>query len=185
MRTYWIVAVVFLVPLGTMAESSPPGDSTRKAAPENTVWGPPAEGLRLSLRSTRTEYGRGQLVEVRIVIQNVDTNDQKVLNAHPLVVFDFTIKGPDAKFVSLTERGKQLEETLQVAGKRASRRLKPNETIDFGLALSDVYKLQEPGKYEIVASMQVPSQKDPKKWVTVTSNPLTITIATPKETKEK
>jgi hypothetical protein len=172
----------FLLTLGPFVAAHETGN---KSVPDANTWGAAAEGLRLSLRMSQTKHALGKAIDVQVVVQNVDTREQQVLSAHPLFVFAFVVKGPDGKVVPLTKRGKEMMEAVEAGGKRSERSLKPKETLECGLELGEVYEFQAVGKYEIVASMQVPSRKDPKRWVTVTSNPLTITITAPKEKKDK
>ena len=179
-----VIAVIIFSVLATMAIA---GDGSDKNEPKRDQhpWGQPVEGLRLSLRCAQTKYVVGDKIEVQVVIQNVDTKNQKVVDAHPLFIFDFQVMGPDGKALPLSKRGGAIVESAREGGKVTFHNLKPQEEIAFSLDLSEIYDLQNPGQYRVTAIMDIQQQKDEDKWSKLTSNPLTVTITEAKEKKDK
>jgi len=120
-----------------------------------------------------------------MVVQNMDTRDRDVVDAHPLFIFDFQVKGPDGKALPLSKRGSEIQETMRGVGKRTLHTLKPKEEATLNLEFGEIYDLLTPGEYQVIASMDVHQQKDSEKWSKLTSNPLTITITEAKEKKDE
>lgn len=141
---------------------------------EDHDWGPPIEGFRLSLRSAKIKYTIGEKMEVKIVFQNVDTKNRVVGRLDPPpVFFEFQVTDSAGKSVPMSESGQELKLNVR----RAFRvTLKPKQEMFFDQDISELFDLQKPGDYRVIVKMDVKQQKNPDKWSTLTSNPLTITM---------
>jgi hypothetical protein len=181
--------VHLLIVLGLSVLGLTPGlawtqEKEKGKKPPEPVWGPATEGYRLSLRSSQTDYRKGEKISLEIVLQNAASNDGKVVVSHPLRHYNFDVVRADGTAVPMTPKGKKMLEAVE-ASHRDVQVLKPGEQTVEELDVSKVFDLTLAGEYRIKVSCAVWNRADRKKFSTVTSNTLTIKITEPSKNKEK
>jgi len=152
--------------------------------PAESAWGPSVEGFRLSLRSSQAQYAPGDKIEVQLVLQNVDSKKRVVARSRPLRVHEFQIIGPDGKLVLLTTQGMAILRATRYSS-FSLMDLEPKEEHSASLELSDIYDLTNRGEYRVLASRQVWTRDDDKKFATLASNTLVIKVAEKDAKKDK
>jgi hypothetical protein len=149
------------------------------------AWGTSVEGFRLALSTPREVYPAGEPVELKLLLQNIDTKARAVDRSATLNSHEFQVTGPDGKVISMSERGKAALKNARQSS-WSTIRLEPKaELAAYVLDIGEVYDLVQPGEYKIVASRRVGTRADENKSVMVTSNTLMITISKSKDTKKE
>lgn len=133
-------------------------------------WGPPTNGIQLSLTSNASTNGADTAQSLMLLIRIRNLSDRMLyvdLPLDPLRVFSFSIRSPSGRDLSTTpDRDKP--------GSRSTAQLKPKQERAYRrIALASICDLSEPGSYTIVVRQVVFL---PAAYVQVTSNPLSITL---------
>lgn len=149
------------------------------------IWGPPTNGLQLSLSLNKTNYSAGEEIWAKMLLRNVGSTAKKVEQTLQITDFMFTILDPDNKPARLTPFGERLKNE-PVMMWDSIRTLKPGDEMGDEHRLNHIWDMSRPGKYRITAVrpvsldnwMELKAKGVPfrERSAYVTSNPVEVEV---------
>ena len=159
----------------------------RDAAASGETWqqfsrfaGKPFEGMALSARSTTTEAAAGEPIRLDVSLNNVGDTRKLVKTWHGDSGFDILVRDAADKPVPLTEKGKAFFESRTILDVRY---LRPGEAMGGSLRLDELFAIQAPGEYTILASLPVLGDADAVYTAAPIKLRITAASVSPKEKK--
>lgn len=119
-------------------------------------WGDEANGFKLAVVFTKTNFVSGEEVVALSILKNASTNTLSILDGNKMVDFKITLKDESGKEVSLTPYGKWLQKT-RTSTWLAPEAIPPGETEKREFPISKIYDITVSQKYVFTAIRWVPS----------------------------
>ncbi len=119
------------------------------------MWGIMVNGARMMCVPEKDRVPRYDRVVLRIIIENMASSDgeYEFFSTHPLLDYDAEVKGPNAELVALTAEGEALRNsTRHMVERQIDRHLKPGETFTEYFFVSDWFRMDEVGDYQVAIS---------------------------------
>lgn len=148
------------------------------------VAGVPDDGLRLSITVPRSTYAPSDLVGLSVVLEKIGGSPIHLKGRSIPLVYRLNVLRPDGTTAPLSSKGEKAKSSLFLTGGNYGSTWTTGTFLEFGMSASDNFDMTQPGEYSLQVSREVPSLKDPKKMVTLSSNVVKITIAAPQADDE-
>lgn len=144
-------------------------------SPGTGGWGIPVEGCRLQLATDRDQYQFGDLVKLRVVLEN-EHRDQLWVFEGAEFPYRIEVFRSSNEPAPLTLWGRIMSSRKKEASNNAVRLLRGQARVDELPMLNRVFDMSLDGKYAILVHRTLPSELDPNAWIEVTSDCVVVTI---------
>ena len=164
------------------AASAPSGQSTTQTVTKEE-WGEEVEGFRLSLKSSKKTYARGELVELEGFLQNVG-KEARWVSGYGFLTYKFEIIRPDGTMAPLTPAGERERKVSKKFLSLNGAPLQPGQKRKYGKygmePANAYFDMRQVGEYQVRASRQV-LKRNGSGEATIYSNVVKIRIEAAKE----
>lgn len=142
------------------------------------------EGFNLFLKTDKSKYSIGELIDIELKFQNLERN-QAGLTIGGKRWYKLEILRPNGSLAPLTKIGEAVSKDSEMTPSFRGGPNSPGTTVGAHYRTAHLdFDLTQLGEYQLRVACQVPSIADPKKMVTIYSNVVKITFEAPKKAEK-